>query len=70
MNTKLDSKIDVLRVVRKGPAIKNAVDEAIDQCAEVFNLRDAIEEARIKAEQANDERTKKMYAQRGTCRNQ
>ena len=55
----------MLRIVRKGPAIKNAVDEAIDQCGEVFNIRDAIEEARIKSEQATDDRTKKMYAQRG-----
>ncbi|KAI0067260.1 hypothetical protein BV25DRAFT_1819577 [Artomyces pyxidatus] len=55
----------LLRVVRKGPAVKNAVDEAIDQCAEVFNLRDSIEEARIRAEQAPDERTKRTFAQRG-----
>ncbi|KAI0027879.1 inositol hexakisphosphate-domain-containing protein [Vararia minispora EC-137] len=56
---------NLLRVVRKGPAVKNAVDEAIDMCAQVFNLRDSIEEARIKAEQAKDEATKKTYAQRG-----
>lgn len=56
---------DLLRVIRKGPAVKNTVDEAIDQCAEVFNLRDSIEEARTKAEQASDEKSKKMYAQRG-----
>lgn len=45
--------------------MKNTVDEAIDQCAEVFNLRDSIEEARTKADQAADEKSKKMYAQRG-----
>ncbi|EIM91392.1 uncharacterized protein STEHIDRAFT_153038 [Stereum hirsutum FP-91666 SS1] len=56
---------NLLRVIRKGPAVKNTVDEAIDQCAEVFNLRDSIEEARTKAEQASDEKSKKMYAQRG-----
>lgn len=56
---------DLLRVIRKGPAVKNTVDEAIDQCAEVFNLRDSIEEARTKAQQASDEKAKKMYAQRG-----
>ncbi|VDC06830.1 unnamed protein product [Peniophora sp. CBMAI 1063] len=56
---------NVLRVVRKGPAIKNAVDEAIDQCGEVFNIRDSIEEARIKCEQATDSGMQKMYAQRG-----
>ncbi|KZV73066.1 hypothetical protein PENSPDRAFT_575124 [Peniophora sp. CONT] len=56
---------NVLRVVRKGPAIKNAVDEAIDQCGDVFNIRESIEEARIKSEQADDDRLKKVYAQRG-----
>lgn len=51
--------------MRKGPAIKNAVDEAIDQCGQVFNIRDAIEEARIKSEQSGEDRLKKLYAQRG-----
>ena len=41
------------------------MDDAIDQCAEVFNLRDSIEEARICAEQARDEREKRTLAQRG-----
>jgi hypothetical protein len=41
------------------------VDDAIDQCAEVFNLRDSIEEARIRAEQATDERTKRSFTQKG-----
>jgi hypothetical protein len=41
------------------------VDDAIDQSAEVFNLRDSIEEARIRAEQATDERTKRSFAQKG-----
>ncbi|KAI0317069.1 inositol hexakisphosphate-domain-containing protein [Amylostereum chailletii] len=56
---------NLLRVVRKGPAVKNAVDNAIDQCSEVFNLRDSIEEARVRAEQVEDERSKRTYAQRG-----
>jgi hypothetical protein len=56
---------DVLRVVRKGPAIKNEVDDAIDLCAEVFNLRDSIEEARALCEQATDERQKKALANKG-----
>ncbi|KAA1467713.1 hypothetical protein DENSPDRAFT_832824 [Dentipellis sp. KUC8613] len=56
---------NLLRVIRKGPAVKSVVDEAIDQCAEVFNLRDSIEEARTRAEQATDDRTKRTYAQRG-----
>jgi hypothetical protein len=57
--------IDVLRVVRKGPAVKEAVDEAIDQCSDVFNLRDSIEEARALAEQAGDEPQKRAQANKG-----
>ena len=57
--------LDLLRVIRKGPVVKAAVDDAIDQCAEVFNLRDSIEEARIRAEQATDEREKRSFAQKG-----
>ncbi|KAI0707157.1 inositol hexakisphosphate-domain-containing protein [Earliella scabrosa] len=56
---------NLLRVIRKGPMVKQAVDDAIDQCAEVFNLRDAIEEARARAEQATDERQRRLYAHRG-----
>jgi hypothetical protein len=56
---------DLLRVIRKSSAVKEAVDDAIDQCAEVFNLRDSIEEARIRAEQVTDERQKRSFAQRG-----
>lgn len=41
------------------------MDDAIDQCAEVLNLRDSIEEARIRAEQVTDEREKRSLAQRG-----
>jgi hypothetical protein len=57
--------LDLLRVIRKGPAVKAAVDDAIDQCAEVLNLRDSIEEARIRAEQVTDVREKRSFAQRG-----
>ncbi len=45
--------------------MKNIVDDAIDQCAAVFNLRNSIEEARVKAEQTVDYNEQKMYAQRG-----
>ena len=41
------------------------VDDAVDQCGEVINLRDAIEEARSRAEQASDEKQKKLHAQKG-----
>ena len=57
--------LDLLRVIRKGPAVKAAVDDAIDQCAEVLNLRDSIEEARIRAEQVTAEREKRSFAQKG-----
>ncbi|OBZ72108.1 Paladin [Grifola frondosa] len=56
---------NLLRVIRKGPAVKNTVDDAIDRCAEVMNLRDAIEDARANAEQATDERQRRQYAHKG-----
>ncbi|KAH7913592.1 inositol hexakisphosphate-domain-containing protein [Hygrophoropsis aurantiaca] len=56
---------NLLRIVRKGPAVKNSVDEAIDRCSEVYNLRDAIEEERTRAEQASDDRQKRNYASKG-----
>lgn len=56
---------DVLRVVRKGPAIKNEVDDAIDLCGEVFNLRESVEESRARCEQATDERQRKEFASKG-----
>ena len=56
---------DLLRVFRKGPIVKKVVDDAVDQCGEVINLRDAIEEARSRAEQASDEKQKKLHAQKG-----
>ena len=59
------SHTDLLRIIRKGPAVKNTVDEAIDRCAEVYNLRDAIEEERTRAEQAADDRQKRSHASKG-----
>ena len=61
----VSSPVDLLRVIRKGPMVKQAVDDAIDQCAEVMNLRDSIEEARSRAEQAPDERQRRLHAHRG-----
>ena len=52
-------------MIRKGPAVKDIVDDAIDQCSAVFNLRDSIEESRNRAEQATDEKQKRMHAQKG-----
>ncbi|KAF8071749.1 inositol hexakisphosphate-domain-containing protein [Lyophyllum atratum] len=54
-----------LRVIRKGPTVKHTVDDAIDQCSAVLNLRDAIEESRNNAEQATDEKQKRVFAQKG-----
>jgi len=45
--------------------VKEVVDDAIDKCGELFNLRDSIESFRIAAEEANDERQKKINAQKG-----
>ncbi|KAI0330242.1 hypothetical protein GY45DRAFT_1323965 [Cubamyces sp. BRFM 1775] len=56
---------NLLRVIRKGPMVKQAVDDAIDQCSEVFNLRDSIEEARARAEEATDEGQRRLHAHRG-----
>lgn len=56
---------NLLRVVRRGPAVKNTVDDAIDRCAIVYNVRESIEESRSRAEQAADEKQKRAHAQRG-----
>lgn len=56
---------DLLRVIRKGLTVKDIVDEAIDQCAVVFNLRDSIEETRAIAEDTSDERQKRMFTSKG-----
>lgn len=53
--------------MRKGPAVKNTVDEAIEQCAEVYSLLDSIEEARTRAEQATDDKQKRVHATKGLC---
>jgi hypothetical protein len=56
---------DLLRVIKRGLQVKSAVDEAIEACAQVFNLHKAIEEARIAAEETTDEREKRKEIQRG-----
>jgi hypothetical protein len=57
---------DLLRVIRKGRQVKDAVDEVIDQCGEVENLLDSIEHARVRADQSSNEGEKKELAQTGT----
>lgn len=56
---------NLLRIVRKGPAVKNTVDEVIDRCAIIMNLRDSIEDERILAEKATDEKQKRIHASKG-----
>ncbi|KAK0446168.1 inositol hexakisphosphate-domain-containing protein [Armillaria borealis] len=55
---------NLLRVFRKGLDVKNIVDDTIDQCDVFYNLRDSIEENRIRAEQATDEKQKKLHTQK------
>jgi hypothetical protein len=64
-NNHIDDVLGLLRVIRRGRAVKNAVDSAIDQCGEVENLRDSIEEARIRAEQTTDDAQKRALGQKG-----
>jgi Pyruvate/2-oxoacid:ferredoxin oxidoreductase delta subunit len=56
---------DLLRVIKKGPTVKSAVDDAIDCCAEIYHLRDVIEEARVAAEKTEDERQKRTCIEKG-----
>lgn len=56
---------NLLRVIRKGPAVKDAVDEAVDVCGVVENLRDSIEDVRLEAEQATNDWQKREMAQKG-----
>ncbi|OJA21653.1 hypothetical protein AZE42_09324 [Rhizopogon vesiculosus] len=56
---------NLLRIIRKGPTVKNTVDEVIDRCAIVMNLRDSIEDERILAEQATEEKQKRIHASKG-----
>jgi hypothetical protein len=59
------SSPDLLRVIRKGPAVKGAVDDAIDRCSTVLNLREAIDDSRIRAEEATDERQHRLHTSKG-----
>lgn len=53
----------LLRVIPKGLEVKRMVDDCIDQCATVTNLREAIEEARLAAEDTEDEALRKKRIQ-------
>nr|XP_031859044.1 uncharacterized protein CI109_005550 [Kwoniella shandongensis]KAA5526116.1 hypothetical protein CI109_005550 [Kwoniella shandongensis] len=54
-----------LRLIRNGLDVKQRVDEAIDATAAQFNLREAIEDLRTKAQEAQDAETKSKYTERG-----
>ncbi len=41
--------------------MKNAVDNAIDLCSSVINIRDSIEETRLRADEAGNEKQKKIH---------
>ncbi|KLO17434.1 hypothetical protein SCHPADRAFT_900700 [Schizopora paradoxa] len=56
---------NLLRVIKNGLLVKETVDQAIDKCSEVFNMRDSIEDARAQAEQASSDVQKRVHAQRG-----
>ncbi|KAJ3508107.1 hypothetical protein NLJ89_g5936 [Agrocybe chaxingu] len=56
---------NLLRVIRKGPAVKNAVDDAIDRCSAAYNLRDAIEDSRVRAEEASDDVQRRVHTTKG-----
>ncbi|KAL7413408.1 inositol hexakisphosphate-domain-containing protein [Mrakia frigida] len=56
---------NVLRVIRNGLEVKEAVDKAIDRAGQNINLRDCIEEARAQAAEATDPALKKQFVQEG-----
>lgn len=56
---------NLLRVIRKGRLVKDTVDDAIDRCDAVENLRDSIEDARVRAEESSNNWEQKELAQTG-----
>ncbi|KAH7106320.1 inositol hexakisphosphate-domain-containing protein [Auriculariales sp. MPI-PUGE-AT-0066] len=56
---------NLLRVIRRGLSVKLAVDNAIDACSAMYNLREAIEDSRVRAEEASDEKDRKAQHYRG-----
>lgn len=64
MSNDSDSQ-DLLRVIRNGLEVKQAVDEAIDQCAQTFDLHKAIENAKVAADEAVDARQRKKESGKG-----
>lgn len=58
----------LLRVIPKGLEVKKVVDECIERCSSITNLRDAIEEARLAAEDTENENVRRQKVQSG-CHN-
>ncbi|KAJ7613946.1 inositol hexakisphosphate-domain-containing protein [Roridomyces roridus] len=56
---------NLLRVFTKGITVKGSVDEAIERASLVYNLIDGIEEARMMAHQATDDKDKRRHAMKG-----
>ncbi|GAA6022381.1 hypothetical protein JCM10207_004746 [Rhodosporidiobolus poonsookiae] len=56
---------NLLRVVRNGFEVKNAVDAAITACGEPFDLLDSIENARQEAEDAEDDTARDKWVAKG-----
>lgn len=56
---------NLLRVIRRGLEVKNTVDDAIDEAGDIYNLREAVDDARIRAVEETDEIRKRQYIQKG-----
>ncbi|CAD6973573.1 unnamed protein product, partial [Tilletia controversa] len=55
----------LLRVISQGLRVKAEVDDAIDACAAVTNLRESIELARLSAEDTENERERRKWISSG-----
>ncbi|EJD48990.1 hypothetical protein AURDEDRAFT_161927 [Auricularia subglabra TFB-10046 SS5] len=56
---------NLLRVIRNGLMVKSSVDNAIDACSQLYNLREGIEDARVRAEASSDEKERRAQQHRG-----
>ncbi|KAI9144841.1 inositol hexakisphosphate-domain-containing protein [Paraphysoderma sedebokerense] len=55
----------LLRTIRNGLEVKKLVDHTIDQCSSYLNIRDSIEDYRLKSENESDEVNKKKWIRKG-----
>ncbi|KZP00352.1 hypothetical protein CALVIDRAFT_560340 [Calocera viscosa TUFC12733] len=56
---------NLLRVIRHGAFVKDAVDDAVNTCGQVYNLIDAIEDERIAAQQSTNAYEKSVHVAKG-----